>query len=107
MVRSFNDFYLDFCIVVCIQGLVPSQVDAVMVKSCEVAQELIQVLSLKDKVKVTPVLSEYWKDEYFADRPPSERLINRKLDARGLNVMRDWRICLREYIATYYPNYLK
>ena len=73
----------------------------------EVAQELIQVMSLKDKVKVTPVLSEYWKDEYFADRPPSERLINRKLDVRGLNVMRDWRICLREYIATYYQDYLK
>jgi dTDP-4-dehydrorhamnose reductase len=73
----------------------------------EVAQELIKVLNLEDKVKVTPVESEFWKDEYFADRPPSERLINRKLNLRGLNVMRDWRVCLEEYIATYYNGYLK
>jgi len=73
----------------------------------EVAQELIKVLHLEDKVKVTPVDSEFWKCEYFADRPPSERLINRKLDVRNLNVMRDWRVCLREYIDTYYVDYLK
>jgi dTDP-4-dehydrorhamnose reductase len=73
----------------------------------EVAQELIKVLNLEDKVKVTPVDSEFWESEYFADRPPSERLINRKLDVRGVNEMRDWQVCLQEYIATYYENYLK
>ena len=73
----------------------------------EVAQELIKVLKLDHEVKLTPVDSEFWEGEYFADRPPSERLINRKLDARGLNVMRDWRICLEEYIDTYYRGYLK
>ena len=73
----------------------------------EVAQELIKALNLEDEVKVTPVDSEFWKGEYFADRPPSERLINRKLDVRGLNVMRDWRVCLEEYIAVYYKDYLK
>jgi dTDP-4-dehydrorhamnose reductase len=73
----------------------------------EVAQELVKVLGLENEVKVTPVDSEYWKAEYFADRPPSERLIDRKLDLRGLNIMRDWRICLEEYIATYYQGYLK
>jgi len=73
----------------------------------EVAQELIKVLDLEGAVKVTPVNSEFWKREYFADRPSSERLINRKLDLRGLNVMRDWRVCLREYISDYYKDYLK
>ncbi len=73
----------------------------------EVAQELVKVLGLENEVKVTPVDSDYWKAEYFADRPPSERLIDRKLDLRGLNIMRDWRICLGEYIATYYQGYLK
>ena len=73
----------------------------------EVAQELIKVLKLENEVKVTPVSSEFWKTEYFADRPPSERLIDRKLDLRGLNIMRDWRICLGEYVATYYQGYLK
>ena len=73
----------------------------------EVAQELVKVLDLEDEVKVTPVSSDYWKGIYFADRPPSERLIDKKLDLRGLNIMRDWRVCLGEYIENYYKGYLK
>jgi len=73
----------------------------------EVAQELVKILGLQEKVKVTPVNSDYWKETYFAERPPSERLIDKKLDLRGLNLMRDWRVCLREYIDTYYQGYLK
>jgi dTDP-4-dehydrorhamnose reductase len=73
----------------------------------EVAQELVKVLNLEGEVTVTPVDSEFWEGEYFADRPSSERLINRKLDARGLNIMRDWRVCLEEYIDNYYRDFLK
>ena len=62
---------------------------------------------MADEVKITPVHSDYWKEEYFALRPPSERLINKKLDLRGLNIMRDWRVCLKEYIENYYQDYLK
>ena len=72
----------------------------------EVAQELIKILGLEKVVKVTPVDSVYWKNIYFADRPRSERLTNEKLDLRGLNVMRDWRVCLNEYIEVYYQGYL-
>ncbi len=72
----------------------------------EVATELIDILGLNDSVKITPVTSDYWKEEYFADRPPSERLIDRKLNLRGVNIMRDWKICLKEYINDYYQNYL-
>ena len=32
--------------------------------------------------------------------------LNAKLNYRGLNVMRDWKICLKEYLANYYKNYL-
>ena len=73
----------------------------------EVTLELIKVLGMTNEVTITPVQSEFFKEEYFADRPPSERLINKKLDLRGLNVMRDWRVCLKEYIANYYSGYLK
>ena len=38
--------------------------------------------------------------------PDSERLINRKLLLRGVNVMRDWRIGLEEYVKGYYQDYL-
>jgi len=72
----------------------------------EVAKELIEILSLSDKIKITAVDSKHWEKEYFADRPPSERLINKKLDLRNLNTMRDWRVCLREYISDYYQGYL-
>lgn len=72
----------------------------------EVAQELINILELNKDIKVTAVDSSYFKEEYFADRPPSERLINKKLDLRNMNIMRDWKVCLKEYLDTYYQNYL-
>jgi len=72
----------------------------------EVTQELISILGLEDKVKIKPVFSDHFKKEYFADRPPCERLINTKLDIRNLNVMRDWKIALKEYLEDYYEGYL-
>jgi dTDP-4-dehydrorhamnose reductase len=72
----------------------------------EVAVELVSILGMKDEIKVTPVTSDYWKEEYFADRPPSERLIDKKLDLRRINIMRDWKVCLKEYIEEYYQGYL-
>ena len=72
----------------------------------EVTLELIKVLEKEDEIKIVPVQSDYWEKEYFAQRPDSERLINRKLDLRGLNIMRDWRVCLKEYIKNYYQGYL-
>jgi dTDP-4-dehydrorhamnose reductase len=73
----------------------------------EVAEELLSILHLKDKVKLTPVHSDYFSDIYFAERPPCERLVNRKLNIRGLNIMRDWKVALKEYIENYYQDYLK
>ena len=72
----------------------------------EVTHELVKVLGKENEVKITPVQSDYWKKEYFAERPSSERLINKKLDLRKLNIMRDWRVCLKEYINSYYQGYL-
>jgi dTDP-4-dehydrorhamnose reductase len=73
----------------------------------EVATYLVQALGLYDKVVVTPVSSDYFSDVYFAPRPPSERLLPVKLDLRGVNVMRDWRVCLDEYLADKYQGYLE
>jgi dTDP-4-dehydrorhamnose reductase len=72
----------------------------------EVAKELLEILKIKDKVKLTAVSSDYFKDIYFAQRPPCERLMNRKLNIRNLNLMRDWKVALREYIENYYKGYL-
>ena len=49
----------------------------------EVAQELVRLLGLDEPVKITEVSSDFFAKEYFAARPDSERLINRKLALRG------------------------
>jgi dTDP-4-dehydrorhamnose reductase len=67
----------------------------------DVALELVRLLGLENAVKVNEVSSDFFRNEYFAARPPSEKLINMKLTARGLNVMRDWRECLCEYGAVF------
>lgn len=72
-----------------------------------VAKELCKILNLKKKIKINEVNSNYWKKIYFAKRPYSERLINTKLNMEKLNIMRNWKICLKEYINNYYKNYIK
>ena len=72
----------------------------------EVAEELIKLLGLTDQIKLTPVNSDYFKDVYFAERPPNERLINRKLAIRGIDTMQDWKVALRQYIEKSYKGFL-
>lgn len=72
----------------------------------EVAGELLRILDLTGKVKITAVGSDYFKDVYFAQRPPCERLINRKLNIRQINLMQDWKVALNQYISAYYKDYL-
>lgn len=77
-----------------------------MTSRLEVAKELVSILGLDKKIKINEVSSDYFKKEYFAARPDSERLINKKLSLRGLNNMRDWKVALKEYLDSYYPDYL-
>jgi dTDP-4-dehydrorhamnose reductase len=72
----------------------------------EVAKEILRVLGIEDAVTVHEVSSDHFSREYFAERPPSERLINRKLALRGLNHMRDWRSALKDYLGDAYKGYL-
>lgn len=72
----------------------------------EVANEIISLMGLSGKVTVNEVSSDYFKKEYFAERPPCERLVNQKLSIRGVNLMRDWKIALKEYLEDYYNGYL-
>lgn len=64
----------------------------------EVARELVRLLGLDTTVEVVPVGSDHYAAEYPAPRPASERLVNYKLALRGMNHMRDWRVCLAEYV---------
>jgi dTDP-4-dehydrorhamnose reductase len=67
----------------------------------DVAREFVRLLGLESRLRVEEVDSDFFKNEYFAPRPASEKLVNTKLIARGLNVMRPWEVCLAEYAAEF------
>jgi len=58
--------------------------------------ELINILELD--IKVNKVESEFFKEEYYAERPKSEKLLNAKLEMLNENNMREWKDALRDYI---------
>jgi dTDP-4-dehydrorhamnose reductase len=53
-------------------------------------------------LSIHKVDSNYFKTEYFAPRPYSEKLINKKLNDLGKNYMRNWKVCLHEYLDKYF-----
>lgn len=67
----------------------------------EVATELVNILGLEKSVSIKEVDSSYFKSTYFAPRPNSERLINKKLALRNLDKMGDWKLALKTYIDKY------
>jgi dTDP-4-dehydrorhamnose reductase len=73
----------------------------------EVAAELLRILKLENRVKITLVSSDYYKKEYYSPRPASECLINKKLELRQINIMRDWKTALKEYITNYFQDYIQ
>lgn len=76
-----------------------------MTSRFEVATELLSILDLNNEIKIKEVTSDYFIDEYFATRPECERLVNKHLDDIEMNMMRDWKIALRECIKKYYPEF--
>ena len=53
-------------------------------------------------VIINKVNSNFFADEYSAPRPYSEKLINKSLDDLQRNYMRNWRVCLHEYLKEYF-----
>jgi len=71
----------------------------------DVATEFIRLLGLTKSVKITKISSDHFKDEYFAPRPFSEKLVNLKLSMRNINFMRNWQECLAEYSVVFREDY--
>ena len=69
-----------------------------------VAKEMLNCLNLNKEIIIKEVSSDYFKSTYFASRPKSEKLINKKLNDLNMNIMRDWKICLYEYLNEYYSH---
>ena len=72
----------------------------------EVAEEILKILNLEKNIKITKVKSDYFSKTFFAQRPNSENLLNRKLNEKDLNMMRPWRNTLKEYLKKCYCDYL-
>jgi dTDP-4-dehydrorhamnose reductase len=51
---------------------------------------------------INKVDSNYFNTEYFAPRPYSEKLINKSLIDLDKNYMRNWKVCLNEYLNEFY-----
>ncbi len=73
----------------------------------DITWEILKILHLEKSVKINIVDSEYFAEQYTSIRPVFENLVNKKLDLRGLNIMRPWKDALRDYIETDYKDYLK
>jgi dTDP-4-dehydrorhamnose reductase len=96
-----------------IQRLLESDLFGVYNQTCagscsryDIAEEFLRLLELHQVIRLEKVSSDYFKAEYFAPRPASEKLVSMKLDSRGLNCMSEWRVALAEY-ALEFKNELK
>ena len=72
----------------------------------QVASEIIKIIGMEDEIKINEVDSSYFSKTYFAERPISENLDNKKLKLRNLSTMKDWKISLREYLEISYKDFL-
>ncbi|NCN07239.1 FAD-dependent oxidoreductase [Candidatus Falkowbacteria bacterium] len=69
----------------------------------DVAKEIVKILNRPD-ITVHSVHSDYFAKRYPVTRPRSEMLDNLMLDLRGLNLMRNWREILPEYINEHFSD---
>lgn len=69
----------------------------------DVAEELLKFLGRTD-VKLVKVSSDFFKEQYFANRPRSEMMRNMMLDLRNMNTMREWREALHHYLNAHFSD---
>lgn len=68
----------------------------------EVAEAILDLTGLRERVRITAVPSSHFREEYFALRPASECLVNARLNLRKLNAMRHWKAALEACLRDYY-----
>ena len=67
----------------------------------DVAKFLLECLGVESQVKIKEVDSSFFKENYFAPRPKSEKLVNIELKKIAPHLTRDWKICLKEYVGRF------
>lgn len=67
----------------------------------EVAKEIVRICGYSD-VEVKGVDSSHFEKQFWVPRPDCEMLLNQGLERLGINLMRDWRVAIEEYIRRDY-----
>jgi dTDP-4-dehydrorhamnose reductase len=73
----------------------------------EFAREIVKICGYDDVVDVIPVDSSFFETEFWVTRPDNERLHNKALEDLGINLMRDWRVALAEYLHRDYAHVVR
>jgi dTDP-4-dehydrorhamnose reductase len=73
----------------------------------DVAKELVRLCGLEGEIELVAVGSGFFKDDYFAPRPASEVLLNANLEKEGLNLMRNWKVALSDYLEKEYSQLVR
>ncbi len=64
----------------------------------DVAESILENFGLNKKISIKVVSSDYFRKDYFAPRPLSEKLINSKIKSMDPSLVNDWQKCLKEYL---------
>lgn len=64
----------------------------------DVARKIVEILGYANQVKVTPVTSDFFSGTFTTPRLASECLLNERLMAENLSIMRPWEEALEDYL---------
>lgn len=72
----------------------------------EIAKEILETINIKE-AKINEVTSDFFKKDFPVIRAASERMINLNLTKKNINIMRDWREALKDYLVTEWSDLFK
>jgi dTDP-4-dehydrorhamnose reductase len=73
----------------------------------EVAKEIVKICGYEGDVEVKGVESSHFSKEFWVARPECEMLLNQGLERLGINMMRDWRVAITEYLHRDYRHVVR
>jgi len=85
-----------------VKGKIYNMVCSGFVNRYDIAREIVKSLGYASVVQVHPVKSRYFENEFPVARPVSENLINKRLILENRNLMRHWKVALKDYLKRDY-----
>jgi dTDP-4-dehydrorhamnose reductase len=73
----------------------------------DVAKEIVRICGYEGEVEVKGVDSSHFSRQFWVARPDCEMLANLRLERLGINMMRDWRVAIAEYLHRDYGHVVR